>query len=99
MPHVCLLGIGPGDPELITVKAARIMAEADLVYVPQSNDQGRSVAETIIAPYAHTAKLRFAFVPPRDLSWPRRTRAAEGPVYRKWSGRRALQQSEGFAVE
>ncbi len=63
MPHVCLLGIGPGDPELITVKAARIMAEADLVYVPQSNDQGRSVAETIIAPYAHTAKLRFACIP------------------------------------
>ena len=32
-----------------------------------------------------------------NIPW--QDRPAEGPVYRKWSGRRALQQSEGFAVE
>ncbi len=30
------IGIGPGDPELITVKAVKIMEDADIVVVPQS---------------------------------------------------------------
>lgn len=31
LPKVYFLGMGPGDPELLTVKAARIIAQADLV--------------------------------------------------------------------
>ncbi len=29
------VGVGPGDPELITVKAARVLAEADIAAVPK----------------------------------------------------------------
>ncbi|MDK2973932.1 MAG: precorrin-2/cobalt-factor-2 C20-methyltransferase [Methanofollis sp.] len=39
------VGIGPGDPELLTVRAVRMIREADAVFVP-----GR-VAAAIIAPY------------------------------------------------
>ncbi len=39
------VGIGPGDPELLTVRAVRLIKEADAVFVP-----GR-VAAAIIAPY------------------------------------------------
>jgi precorrin-2/cobalt-factor-2 C20-methyltransferase len=28
------VGMGPGDPELVTVKAVRVLREADLVLVP-----------------------------------------------------------------
>ncbi|MBN1195053.1 MAG: cobalt-factor II C(20)-methyltransferase [Methanomicrobiaceae archaeon] len=39
------VGIGPGDPELLTVRAVRLIREADAVFVPGE------VAKTIIAPY------------------------------------------------
>lgn len=32
-PHVWLIGAGPGDPELITLKAVRILAQAEVVLV------------------------------------------------------------------
>lgn len=35
-----LVGTGPGDPELLTLKAARILAEVDCVAFPQKPGQG-----------------------------------------------------------
>ncbi|WFN35630.1 cobalt-factor II C(20)-methyltransferase [Methanogenium sp. S4BF] len=39
------VGIGPGDPELLTVKAVNLIEQADQVFVPGT------VAKDIIAPY------------------------------------------------
>ncbi len=44
------VGLGPGDPELVTVKAARLIKEADVVAF-HSARHGRSVAKTIAEPY------------------------------------------------
>ena len=33
-PTLIGVGMGPGDPELVTVKAVRVLCEADLVLVP-----------------------------------------------------------------
>ncbi len=41
------VGIGPGDPELITIKAKRILAEADVVAVPKTAAEKVSLAQTI----------------------------------------------------
>jgi precorrin-2/cobalt-factor-2 C20-methyltransferase len=40
------VGVGPGDPELLTVKAVRVLREADLVLVPvmAPDEQGRAEA-------------------------------------------------------
>ncbi|VAX33862.1 hypothetical protein MNBD_NITROSPIRAE03-383, partial [hydrothermal vent metagenome] len=35
------IGLGPGNPELMTVKARRILEESDIVVVPQSDETGR----------------------------------------------------------
>ena len=43
------LGIGPGDPELITVKALRLLKAASVVAYP-APETGESLARTIVAP-------------------------------------------------
>lgn len=45
------IGVGPGDPELVTVKAARILGQVDLVAVPVSVKDKESLAKKIAAPY------------------------------------------------
>ena len=40
------VGIGPGDPELVTLKAVRVMKESGVIAVPKSGD-GERVALNI----------------------------------------------------
>ncbi len=42
------VGVGPGDPELLTLKAARILREAGTVAVPRGREEGMSLALGII---------------------------------------------------
>lgn len=44
------LGVGPGDPELVTLKAARIIKETDIIFAPQSRSGRPSVALRIVQP-------------------------------------------------
>lgn len=44
------LGVGPGDPELLTVKAVRILSEVPVIAYP-APDVGDSLARSIAAPY------------------------------------------------
>jgi precorrin-2 C20-methyltransferase/precorrin-3B C17-methyltransferase len=57
------VGLGPGDPELVTVKAARLIAEADVVAY-HSARHGRSIARTIAAPYLRQGQLEEHLVYP-----------------------------------
>lgn len=46
------LGVGPGDPELITVKALRILRAVPVIAFP-APEQGPSLARAIVADYLH----------------------------------------------
>ncbi|MFR2649516.1 MAG: SAM-dependent methyltransferase, partial [Blautia coccoides] len=41
------LGVGPGDPELLTLKALRLIRESEVIAVP-GNDVKESVAYKIV---------------------------------------------------
>ncbi len=45
------VGLGPGDPELITLKGLRAIEAAELIFVPRSRDGGLSYAERIVSGY------------------------------------------------
>jgi precorrin-2 C20-methyltransferase/precorrin-3B C17-methyltransferase len=57
------VGLGPGDPELVTVKAARVIGEADVVAY-HSARHGRSIARTIAEPYLRPGQVEEHFVYP-----------------------------------
>ncbi len=41
------IGIGPGDPELLTIKAVKALGKADVIYVPKSKEQTSTVLHIV----------------------------------------------------
>jgi precorrin-2/cobalt-factor-2 C20-methyltransferase len=65
------VGVGPGDPELVTVKAVRVLREADLVLVPvmASGEGGR--AEATVRAHVHhdrISRVPFALTESAELA-------------------------------
>jgi precorrin-2 C20-methyltransferase/precorrin-3B C17-methyltransferase len=57
------VGVGPGDPELITVKAARLISGAGVVAYHAAR-HGRSNARAIAAAYLHDGQIEEALIYP-----------------------------------
>ena len=57
------IGVGPGDPELITMKAIRILQQVDVVYAAASTKNSYSLAVSIAKPHIpeETPIERLAF--------------------------------------
>ena len=43
-----MVGIGPGDPELMTLKAVRILKQVPCIFVPKGREEGTSLALSIV---------------------------------------------------
>lgn len=53
------VGVGPGDPELITLKAARVIAASPVVAYP-APEHGESLARRIAAAHLHGGQIEIA---------------------------------------
>ena len=70
------IGVGPGDPELLTLKAARILSEVDVVFTAASPGNDYSVAQNIAEPHLRpevpVKRLDFPMTGDKDVlnkSW------------------------------
>jgi len=70
------IGVGPGDPELLTVKAVAILGRCPHVFVPKARADGDSVALAIARRYVHNAAMLH------ELVFPMTTDTAE--LSRSW---------------
>lgn len=64
------VGVGPGDPELISVKGLRYLQQAHIVAFPAGIKGQPGVAEQIITPWLNTTQMRLPLSFPyvQDLS-------------------------------
>ena len=42
------VGVGPGDPELLTLRAQHVLSQVPVIFVPKKTKQSESIAESIV---------------------------------------------------
>ena len=57
------VGVGPGDSELLTVKAVNAIKNADVIIAPKTEKKDGSVALTIAEPYISNAEIVYQTFP------------------------------------
>ncbi len=55
-PKLYGIGLGPGDPKLVTLKAKEILDKVDIVFAPKGSEDGSSLARSIVEAVTETQK-------------------------------------------
>lgn len=66
------IGVGPGDPELLTIKAASALKSADVIAIPKSKEEADSIALSIVKDAVdisnkETVELMFPMTKDKDV--------------------------------
>ncbi|MGY5149498.1 MAG: precorrin-2 C(20)-methyltransferase [Candidatus Nitrosopumilus sp. bin_68KS] len=56
MPGLIGIGVGPGDVDLLTVKAVKAIQNADIIMCPASNEERPSIAFAVVSPIIDKSK-------------------------------------------
>jgi precorrin-2 C20-methyltransferase/precorrin-3B C17-methyltransferase len=94
------VGVGPGDPELITVKAARLIEHADVIAYHAAR-HGRSNARAIAEPYLREGQIEEALIYPvttEDTDHPGGYQGAIDEFYAEAAARLAAHLDAGRTV-
>ena len=69
MPGLVAIGVGPGDPDLLTVKAVRAIRDADIIMCPASGEERPSIALSVVESLldrSHQEIVRLIFPMTKD---------------------------------
>jgi precorrin-2/cobalt-factor-2 C20-methyltransferase len=61
--QLTIVGLGPGEPELVTVRGVRAIEAADVIFVPRSRSDEESRALRIAQPWVHSERQRVEVLP------------------------------------
>ncbi|MBE9030211.1 precorrin-2 C(20)-methyltransferase [filamentous cyanobacterium LEGE 11480] len=73
------IGLGPGDPELLTLKGYRILQSVPIVAYPKSPD-GRCISRSIVADYLKPEQTEIG------MDFPFKLAESSQPKYDYWAG-------------
>jgi len=95
--HLYGVGLGPGDPELITLKAARLIVAADVI-VYHSARHGRSIARSIAAGHLRDGQIEEPLIYPVTTEATEDYRRVLEEFYERCAARLAEHLEAGRAV-
>ncbi|HET6172717.1 MAG TPA: precorrin-2 C(20)-methyltransferase [Gaiellales bacterium] len=94
------IGVGPGDPELLTLKARRLIESVDVVAFPTAR-HGRSIAQGIAAAHLRDDQVKLAMTYPvttETTAHPGGYEAALSEFYDSWAATLAMHLDAGRDV-